>query len=156
MAYINWDARLETGIACIDSQHRRVIADINDLHEVSLKTDQREVLAGVVGEMMVYMVKHFAFEEELLEESGYAFVKAHERMHFLFLKHLDDYLERFKAGENGLPEILAMLKSWWEHHLAQDDADYVAAVNKKFAGKDPLAAEWLSATLKMYFAGSDA
>jgi len=156
VTYMGWSKQLETGIAFIDKQHQRIIADINDLHKVSLQTDQREVLAEVLNEMIDYLVKHFAFEEELLMESGYAFAKAHERMHFLFLKHLDDYHKRFEAGENVLPEILIMLKTWWERHIATDDADYVALVNHKFSGRDPVAAEWLSGTLKMHFAGKDA
>ncbi len=156
MAYISWSSELEIGVACIDKQHQRIIADINDFHEVSHKTDQSEMLIPVFDEMVAYMAQHFAFEEELLEEAGYAFNKAHERMHSLLLKHLDEYRERFKAGENVLPEILAMLASWWQHHISHDDANYVAAVNKKFSGTNPLAEEWLSATLKMHFAGRDA
>ncbi len=156
MTYIKWSSELETGLSFIDKQHQRIVADINDLYEVSHKTDQREMLADVINEMVDYMVKHFTFEEELLGKSGYPFVKAHERLHLLFLKHLDEYHNRFRAGENVLPEILAMLKTWWEHHIPNDDADYVAAVNKKFAGGDPLAAEWLSVTLKMHFSGKEA
>lgn len=156
MDYISWNSALETGISCIDKQHQRIIADINDLHAVRQKTDEREVLAEVINEMVDYMVKHFTFEEELLDEAGYEFSKAHERLHFLFLRHLDQYHHRFKLGENVLPDILAMLKAWWEHHIINEDADYVAAVNRKFFGADPLAAEWLSTTLKMHFAGGQA
>lgn len=156
MPYFIWSSELETGISCIDRQHQRIIADINDLHEVSRKTGQCDVLADVVKEMHDYMVKHFTFEEELLNEAGYEFLKAHERLHFLFLKHMDDYRQRLQAGENVVPELLAMLKTWWEHHIANEDADYVAAVTGKFSGGDPLAAEWLSATLKMHFAGREA
>jgi hemerythrin len=156
MDYLSWNSTLETGISFIDKQHQRIIADINDLYAVSQQTDEREVLAEVINEMVDYMVKHFAFEEELLEAVGYEFIKAHERMHFLFLKHLDDYHNRFKAGENVLPEILHLLKTWWENHITNDDADFVALVNKKFSGGDTLAAEWLSTTLKMHFAGREA
>jgi hemerythrin len=156
MAYFDWNKELETGISFIDKQHQRIVADINDLHGVSQQTDQSEMLIPVINEMAAYMARHFAFEEELLMEAGYAFNKAHERMHSLLLKHLDEYSERLRAGENVLPEILAMLKTWWKHHIAHDDANYVAAVHRKFSGTDPLAAEWLSATLKMHFAGRDA
>lgn len=156
MAYFTWRRELETGISCIDRQHQRIVADINDLYEVSRKTVQPELLVDVINEMVDYMVKHFTFEEELLAEAGYEFIKAHERLHFLFLKHLDDYHSRFKAGETVLPEILGILKTWWEHHITNEDADYVAAVNRKFFSGDPLAAEWLSTTLKMHFAGRDA
>lgn len=156
MAYLNWCSKMETGISFVDKQHQRIIADINDLYEVSQKTDQREVMADVINEMVDYMMKHFAFEEALLAEAGYEFIKAHERMHFLFLNHLDEYHTRFKAGEKVLPEILGMLKTWWKNHITNEDADFVALVKRKFCGGDTLAAEWLSATLKMHFAGREA
>ena len=156
MAYIDWDSRRQTGISCIDKQHQRIVADINDLYEVSLKTDQREVLADVMNEMVDYMAKHFTFEEELLDQAGYEFIKAHERMHFLFLNHLDEYHARFRDGENVMPEIMGMLKTWWENHITNEDTDFVVLVKKKFCSGDPLADEWLSATLKMHFAGGEA
>lgn len=114
------------------------------------------MLADVINQMVDYMVKHFAFEEALLNEAGYEFLKVHERMHLLLLKHLDEYHSRFRAGENVLPEILSLRKTWWEHHLAHEDADYVLLASSKFCGGDPLATEWLSAALKMHFAGREA
>lgn len=69
---------LDTGIAEIDRQHRRIVDYINRLYELRSSPD-REGLGDVIGEMIDYTVSHFVFEESLIESAGYMFAGPHKR-----------------------------------------------------------------------------
>ena len=78
MALLQWVPELDTGIAEIDTQHKRIVDYINKLHELR-QTHHRERLAEVIAEMVDYTISHFAFEEALMESAGYMFSGPHKR-----------------------------------------------------------------------------
>jgi hemerythrin len=73
-------------------------------------------------------MSHFAFEESLQEEAGYKYAKPHKKVHDLFIRRVNDYVERFKLGEDVTDSLHQMLTSWLINHIKRDDADYVGAV----------------------------
>ena len=70
MALLVWVPELDTGIAEIDRQHRRIVDYINRLYELRSSPD-REGLGDVIGEMIDYTFSHFVFEESLIESAGF-------------------------------------------------------------------------------------
>jgi len=151
MAYMQWTEDLETGIQVIDDQHKRIISYINELHHASETGDASEVQEVLEG-LLDYTVTHFQFEEELQQKAGYPFLKAHQRVHEIFMKRIAAFRERADRGENIIPELLSMLKVWLSSHIKGDDRDYVESV-KKITGStsDNENAGWLSSTLKRLF-----
>lgn len=151
MAYLHWTHDLDTGITAIDTQHKRIVAYINELNEASSSGDIK-AMNHVLDELVDYTVTHFAFEEELQEKANYPFLKAHKRVHEIFTKKVAGLQARAKAGENVIPEILSMLKIWLINPIKGDDADYVESV-KLALGIDNQAEKsgWLSAALKKFF-----
>ncbi|NMG36715.1 bacteriohemerythrin [Azoarcus sp. TTM-91] len=149
---LTWTADLDTGIAVIDDQHRRLVDYVNQLETVHSKGDLPTV-GHVLDDLVDYTLSHFAFEETLLEESGYAYLKAHKRVHQLFTRRVEEYRERFKRGEDVSAEIHRLLSSWLLNHIKHDDADYVATVSPQI--KDTLDeqknAGWLARTLGRFF-----
>ena len=85
MAILNWTSDLDTGIAEIDNQHRRIVDYINRLNELR-HTHDRAGLSDVIGEMVDYTMSHFALSRWLFnhirnEDHGYIdSVKAYQRM----------------------------------------------------------------------------
>jgi hemerythrin len=77
MALLVWVLELDTGIAEIDRQHRRIVDYINRLYELRSSPD-REGLGDVIGEMIDYTVSHFVFEERI-ESAGYMFAGPHKK-----------------------------------------------------------------------------
>ena len=114
MTLLVWQAELETGIDVIDQQHQRIVALINQLGEAK----DREGLATVLEELVDYTLSHFAFEEELMEESGYSFGPAHKRVHDMFVRRVSEYRMRFEAGEDITAELKGMLARWLFNHSA--------------------------------------
>ena len=120
MALLVWQAELDTGIDVIDQQHQRIVALINQLAEATGRDDQ----AAVLEELVDYTLSHFAFEEELLEESGYTFGPAHKRVHDMFVRRVGEYRMRFEAGEDITTELKGMLARWLFNHIRSDDKSY--------------------------------
>ncbi len=150
MAYMQWTEDLETGIQVIDDQHKRIIGYINELHHASESGNAAEVQEVLEG-LLDYTITHFQFEEELQAKANYPFLKAHQRVHEIFMKRIATFRERADNGENIIPELLSMLKVWLSSHIMGDDRDYVESV-KKITGADAKEhAGWLNTTLKKLF-----
>ncbi len=136
MAYLEWSSILDTGINVIDHQHRRIVDYINQLHTANASEDKANV-KPVLDELIDYTVTHFSFEETLMEEGGYPYLKAHKRVHDLFKKRIGDYLARFDKGEDVHDELLDMLKRWLVNHIKNEDADYVDSARSVVERYDP-------------------
>lgn len=151
MAYMQWTDDLETGIQVIDEQHKRIVEYINELHQASETGDKKRVQQVLEG-LLDYTITHFQFEEQLQEKANYPFLRAHQRVHEIFMKRIAAFRERAEKGENIIPELLSMLKVWLSSHIKGDDRDYVESV-RKVVGDEGIKenAGWLSSTLKRFF-----
>ena len=130
---IKWNAMLDTGIPVIDNQHKRIVEYINKLEHAE-QHHSREEVEGVLDELVDYTLSHFAFEESLMEEAGYPFVRPHKRVHELFTRRVADYQQRFKIGEDVAHELLQTLTAWLLNHIRSDDRDFASAVKDNLQG----------------------
>ena len=127
MAALQWVPELNTGIAEIDTQHRRICEYINQLDAIR-HTPDREKLNEVIEEVVDYTMSHFAFEEGLMEDAGYAFAAPHKRVHELVTRKVGDLKARFDKGEDVTGDLHSLLSRWLFNHIRNDDHGYVDAV----------------------------
>lgn len=152
MSLLIWQDDLNTGIEVIDHQHMRIVEMINHL-QVAQKSMERLAVGEVIDELVDYTMSHFAFEEELMEEAGYAFCAAHKRVHEIFGKRVMEYRMRFQSGEDVTDELRNMLSRWLFNHIRGDDKAYAPSVKhhlNRFA-REHEDGGWLSRTLKRLF-----
>ncbi len=150
MAYIDWSDSLDTGIDVIDNQHRRIVDYINKLEDTREHHSMEEV-GVVLDELVDYTLSHFTFEESLMEEAGYPFIKAHKRVHELFIRRVSDYMQRFKMGEDITEELHNTLKAWLINHIRNDDYDYSEIVRTQLNTGDSRRRSWFSRNMKKFF-----
>lgn len=129
---LQWSADLEIGIPVIDSQHQRIVDYINKVEDAHIRHSRQEVL-DVLDELVDYTVSHFAFEETLLEEAGYPFIKAHKKVHELFTRRVMEYQKSAKSGNDVTMDLMHTLKSWLVNHIKHDDKDYSHLVASNLA-----------------------
>ena len=127
MKDFRWTSDLEIGIPPIDRQHKRIIKYIVELDSLGDNPNCDKV-EEILDKLVDYTLSHFAFEEELMEESNYMFVNAHKRVHALFVRKVSSYVTKFKSGENITGDLLITLKTWLLNHIKNDDRDYGKAV----------------------------
>jgi hemerythrin len=127
MAHLKWSKNLDTGIDVIDGQHKQIVDYINQLHDAKL-TQNRTVIGKVIEDMVDYTISHFGFEETLMEDAGYEFLRPHKRVHELFIKRVSEYKQRFETGEDVTEELHGLLSRWLFSHILNDDAAYAPIV----------------------------
>ena len=120
---IKWSKDWELGIPVVDSQHQRIVQYINKIGDKNIARD-KQAIEDIMAELKDYTRSHFAFEETLMEEAGYGFVKAHARVHELFIRKIDDYWQEHKNGKDISDDLMKTLESWLYNHIMHDDQDY--------------------------------
>ncbi len=134
---IIWNSALNTGIDVIDSQHKRIVSYINALEEARIAKDRTRV-GHIIEQLVDYTQSHFGFEESLMEEAGYRFLKPHQKVHELFIRRVNGFTVRAAKGEDITEELHTMLSTWLLNHIAHEDRDYAASV-KKMADEEDMA-----------------
>ena len=149
---IEWTKDLNTGIDVIDEQHQNIVAYINQLTE-AIRLRDRRLVGKVLDKLADYCVSHLSFEESLMEEAGYLYLKPHKAMHDMFVKRLEKYREKYNAGEDISEQLHDMLGTWFVHHIKQVDMAYVSEVGEGLMSivKNKETGGWLSRSLKKYF-----
>ena len=132
METLQWGPDLETGIAVIDAQHKRLVQLVNQMYEARQKHDMNTV-GAVIPEMVDYSVSHFNFEEELMQDAGYGLLKVHKWLHEQFVNKLPDFQARYQAGEDITEELYIMLSRWLTHHICREDRGYVQSITAYLA-----------------------
>ena len=151
MEHIEWVSELDTGIQVIDNQHKKIVEYINQLIDIRVTHDQQQI-EFVLNELVDYTRSHFTFEENLMEEAGYPFTKGHKRVHQLFVKRIETYIQRFEKGEDIANELLNTLQAWLINHIKSDDNDYAeivkSSIQRLSTGDE---SSWISRRLKSIF-----
>ncbi|MDR1528935.1 MAG: bacteriohemerythrin [Burkholderiales bacterium] len=129
MAHIEWTNELSVGVEVIDKQHQRIIEYVNKLHD---NLHDRETLKDVLEDTIEYTESHFGFEEAMMEEAEYPYLRAHKRIHDLFIRRVARYKERFLAGEDIAEELHDTLVRWLITHIKSEDANFGPYLIKKF------------------------
>jgi len=151
MSYLQWSDDLSTGIAVIDSQHKRIIHYINQLEDAR-SLNEPELVYEVLIHLTDYTLSHFAFEESLMEDAGYVGAEIHAKTHDSFKEKIKSYAERHKAGEDVTEELSKLLNVWLIEHIASDDASYAPAVLNSIPGiNSDKKKGWLTSKLHTFF-----
>lgn len=147
MALVEWSSEYEIGIPALDAQQKRFVGFINDL-DVACRTNDSAKAKHVMEELLHYTVTHFEVEEELLERAEYPYLKAHRKVHELFMKKVSEIRARSNKGEDVALDLLELLKGWLNNHIKREDRDFVASVKKITESKDVEVTSWLGAKIK--------
>lgn len=114
-----FDDNLITGNEMIDSQHKELIAKINDLLNAIELEESDEQVMQMVEYLKDYTNFHFGAEEKLQEEIGYPGLAEHKVKHEEFRTTVAKLEEAAKAGIT--PEFTEMVQEevidWLYYHI---------------------------------------
>ncbi len=134
MATTSWNSSYKLGIDMIDSQHQRLFALVDELHEAMKSGKGAEVQGRVLTELVSYTRTHFAAEERLLAKHAYPELAAHKQQHEQFTRKIQDFSEKASTGKLALTVTLsAFLKEWLTGHIMQVDRKYATYLQEKAA-----------------------
>jgi hemerythrin len=117
---ISWDAAYETGDPSIDSQHRELLAIVDELEVAEAHLlDSHEAIMQVLGRVMDFALSHFLTEEELMVQVGYpspAFEEMIEQ-HREFTSYSRIRVLEFRAGGlESVRPLQSFLAEWLTVH----------------------------------------
>lgn len=125
MAYLDWKEEFSVGIEEMDTQHKRWIAIINELHDAMKSGQTVKVLSTVLRKMTDYIVIHFKAEEALLEKNKYPDLDKHRKIHEKYALEIHGLVDQFVKGRVLMSiEIMDSLKNWLTSHIKSSDKEY--------------------------------
>lgn len=121
---IEWRDEFRVGVTSVDHEHEQLIATINDLHgETSIHSD-RAAVEGVLGDIHAGISAHFALEEKLMRDGGYADYSAHKTEHDALLDTIREIMEMVHRDSafDYRDRLQHQLRHWFGDHFKGADA----------------------------------
>lgn len=119
-----WNAKYETGIELVDTQHKGLVGIINRVGEASQQSQPSGTIEPILDELAAYARDHFAMEHRLMRDAGLhePFVGDHVATHGSFVKQLDLMRSCMRdAPDRLLPGLLRYLITWLAEHILVED-----------------------------------
>jgi hemerythrin len=103
--FARWSRRYYVGIPVIDSQHKRLIALINDLYHAEWDgSTEAKIRYAIALKQAVYCSRHgFSIEERIMDSMGYSGAEKHKHEHAEFIKTVLDSIRIFESGGRFIP-----------------------------------------------------
>jgi hemerythrin len=132
MAFINWEPKYSVNIELIDKQHKTLVDTINQLHEAMKQGKSKEVLGGILDNLINYTKNHFTTEENFFQRFDYKEKVFHTMEHDGFVKKAVEFKKSFDAGNSMISvEVLNFLSNWIKNHILVNDKKYPEFLNSK-------------------------
>lgn len=129
MSLIEWNDSLSVGVPSIDAQHSVLVKTLNELHDAMMSGQAHAKTADLLRTLIRYTHEHFASEEALMEQAGYAAIDEHRKRHHELTRRVEDYVARFERGESTINlHLLNFLRDWLTNHIMKEDKAYSLAL----------------------------
>lgn len=116
MALYLWQNLSKTEHDEIDHQHQRAMESINTLRLLQ-QGGRRPAISIAIAEFEGFLQQHFAYEEQLMHETDYAYLEPHQIVNKLFLKKVAGFRQRYDSGEDMFEEMHASFTRWLGFHI---------------------------------------
>lgn len=130
MALMEWNSTLSVSVPSIDSQHQKLIALLNALHDAMRAGKGAAMIGGVLDELVAYTRTHFTNEEFLMKAHGYPELEAHAAEHRKLVAEVQKLQADLKGGSLLSMTVMDFLQGWLSHHILQQDKKYVPYLTK--------------------------
>ncbi len=125
MPFTEWKNEYSVGVPEIDAQHRRLLDIINQLHHAMKMGGKPTAIVEVINELIGYTRYHFAYEERILEDSGYADLEEHRRKHRAMVAQVETFRDSAAEGKATLSlKLMGFLRDWLSKHILETDKQY--------------------------------
>ncbi len=125
MAMFEWNPNFSVQIGSFDLQHKQLFETAEELYQAMSTGRGKDVIGGVLDKLLKYTQVHFAAEERAMNRFLYPEFEEHKHEHELLLQQVNDFRDRFVAGNTMLSlEVMKFLKDWLTHHINNTDKRY--------------------------------
>ena len=121
---MKWSDSLSVGVEPIDTQHKALIAAVNDLFNACSKGLGRKKIGETMEFLQNYVVSHFADEEKLQQQVGYPGYSQHRQIHRDFVNSFLGYkaqLEKEGPTIGLVAKFNRFVSDWLIYHISRED-----------------------------------
>lgn len=127
MTAIAWAPAMSVGVEALDTDHKMLIAFINQLADAIAKSEGHEIVASVINGLVDYTEYHFGREEEMMRVCRYADLTDHAGTHRKIIEALQHLRDAHGGGASDQIEqaLLDFMRVWLMDHILGTDMKYV-------------------------------
>ena len=123
MIRIEWKDQYSVGNDAIDFEHQELISSINSIYTILEGTRNIADIEQTICHVHADISAHFALEERMMREAGYAEFEDHKNHHEELLDQLRNMMDAIEAeGASALDELSEKLNAWFGVHFSTYDA----------------------------------
>ena len=123
MPLLVWRTEYALGIPDVDHEHRELFDLINELHANLFEPESPTTVSDFLGELFSRISSHFALEERLMRDGGYADFPTHKSDHEHLLDEIRDLMDDYEdGGYVNLEQFAVALERWFSVHFSTHDA----------------------------------
>ena len=125
MELIKWSEKYSVNNFLLDSQHKKLIAIINELHTAMKISRGNEIMQTIFDELIWYTKEHFRTEEQIMLKFNYPAFNEHKEEH----EKLTEQVLKLQKGYKDRKILITMetmnfLKDWLINHIEGTDKKY--------------------------------
>ena len=131
MAYFDWADDMVIDGGAIDADHRRLVDLVNALHTATTEGRGREVVEGIMKELLEYTTAHLRREEAQMASVGFPHLERHKIGHDHFVAQLAELQKKYEAGSITVAaQLSTVLRDWLSLHIRRSDKELKSYVGK--------------------------
>jgi hemerythrin len=120
---IKWDHTLELGHEGMDTDHRQLLALVNQLAKVIVDKLGKQAYDALLDDLIAHTRAHFGMEEQLMAASSYPYAAEHRAEHARLIEDALAYRARFDAGAEPSISLLYFFDQWLSRHIVASDRE---------------------------------
>ncbi|MFZ4619090.1 MAG: bacteriohemerythrin [Bacteroidota bacterium] len=127
MSQVLWNDSLSVSIPSIDTQHKALIAMINELDGAILRGQSMLVTGAIIEKLLMYAEHHFAYEEQCMKQCAFAQIETHRCQHDELREKVKEFSIAYANSVPGISEgLLEFLYQWLQGHILRSDKQYTS------------------------------
>ncbi|MBT3634539.1 MAG: hemerythrin family protein [Candidatus Marinimicrobia bacterium] len=132
MALVEWKEAYTVNIIEIDTQHKKLVDLINELHAALISGTGTKVLNKILNDLVNYTLYHFDTEEKFFDLYEYPESAEHKKAHKDLVQQVAALQKKHNDGEKVLTiDVMNFLRDWLQDHIVGTDKKFGPFLNSK-------------------------
>lgn len=132
MPQIIWNNRFNLKNNVLDEQHQRLVAIMNNLHDLIMQSTGLQSIAEVFSALVLTFRSHFTHEEQLMRQHAYPGLTQHKREHEYLMEQINVTSKGVASGNRELiRDFQQFVAGWWLLHMKNVDQELGPFLNNK-------------------------
>jgi hemerythrin len=124
MAYFQWADDMVIDGGPIDADHRHLVDLVNALHSATTEGRGREVVEGILKDLLAYTSEHLRREESVMATAGFPHLERHKVGHDHFIAKLAELQKKYESGSITVAaQLSTVLRDWLSLHIRRSDKE---------------------------------